>query len=155
MSTGNVPGHPLYAEHYPVPSTARSRIGSLSSLPGCFMISSSNTPIMARPEVNQTFLFPANSAPNPLNLSPQTSRTFLPVISPLTNNPLPPTGVIGIFAQLTIAGAARIVCLGYADTDTCGVRFTFRARGNAAWYQIIFIGDDVATAVVNNFTERH
>lgn len=92
----------------------------------------------------QTFLFPAF---NLFNLSLQTPRTILPVIPPLTNILLPPTGVIGIFAQVTVAGVVRIRRLGSAHTAFGGIRFTFLAP-EAAWFQVIFLGDNVATASV-------
>lgn len=147
MSSGNVPG-PLYAEYYPVSTSARFRIFPLGSWPGCFTILSSTTPIKARLEVDPDFSFSCI-------LCPQAQRSILPVIPPLANIPLPSTGAIGVFAQIITAGVFRIICMGQASTDNGGVRLTFKARPDALWYQVAFLGDNTATTAVYYYILRH
>lgn len=76
---------------------------------------------------------------------------MFPVILPLTNISHPPIGTIGVFAEVNIAGVVRIECVSWAPTGYGGVRFTFRAPEGAAWFQVIFVGDDVDTATVKYF----
>lgn len=63
--------------------------------------------------------------------------------------------MIGVFAQIIVDGVVHILRMGAAHTGTGGVRFSFRARLDAAWYQIIFVGDQTATAVVNHYILKH
>lgn len=99
-----------------------------------------------------TFALP----PNLFNLSPQNLRTILPLISLLTNIPLPPTGTIGVFSQATVAGVVRILRIGQARPGNGGVRFTFKAPPeDVAEYQVIFTGDKAATGAVNYYILRH
>ena len=73
---------------------------------------------------------------------------------PLTNISLPPTGKIGVFYKLQTVGNTLIERAGWADTGYGGVRFSFRAPSGVAWFQVIFIGDNVATAPVDFYITR-
>ena len=72
---------------------------------------------------------------------------MLLVIPNLTNIPLPPTGIIGIFSRVTVNGAVRIIRVAQAHTGYGGLLFTFRAPQNSAWSQVILVGDNSAAAV--------
>lgn len=98
----------------------------------------------------QTFLFPAYLALNLFNPSPQTPRKMLSVIPYLTKILLPPTGMIGIYSHIIIGGVNHLLRVAAAHTGYGGIRFSFTAP-QAAAFQVIFLGDDVSTAIVTWF----
>lgn len=63
--------------------------------------------------------------------------------------------MIGLFAKVYIQGAYHTTRVGFAHTGFGGFRFSYLARADAVWYEVIFFGDNPATAAINYFIAEH